>query len=118
MTPERAREMQELTSALISERAQAEARLRALDRSFAEVVAYSDGTPPDDEHDPEGATVGWERAQLSALREQTHERLKEIDAALGRLHSGTYGRCETCSKDIGADRLLARPSTRHCIVCA
>jgi DnaK suppressor protein len=111
-------EERELISALLSERVQAKARLGALDRSFAEVVAYSHGAPPDDEHDPEGATVGWERAQIAALRDQTSERLREIEAALARLRGGTYGRCESCTRVIAADRLLARPSTRHCIECA
>lgn len=94
------------------------ARLESLDRSFDQIVPYSEGTPPDDEHDPEGATVGWERAQLSALRDQARDYLSELQEAEIRLERGTYGRCEKCAGDIEAQRLVARPATRRCVACA
>ena len=105
-------------AALAAERDQTEARLASLERAYEEIVAYSDGTPPDDEHDPEGATVGWERAQLSALRDQARAHLGELEAAAQRLRDGSYGRCESCGRSIGAERLLARPATRRCVACA
>lgn len=104
--------------ALASEQRRTEARLASLQRGFDEIVAYSDGTPPDDEHDPEGATVAWERGQLSALRAQAEAHLAEIAAARQRLEEGTYGVCERCSRPIEAPRLAARPATRLCMACA
>ena len=89
-----------------------------MERAFEEFVTYSDGTPPDDEHDPEGATVAWERGQTAAVRDQTRTRLVEIDRALERLEEGSYGRCELCGRPIGAERLQARPSTVRCVSCA
>ena len=36
-----------------------------------------------------------------------------IDAAIKRIHAGTYGICEITQKPISKDRLLAVPFTRH-----
>lgn len=101
-----------------ADRSQTAARLASLDRAFDELVAYSDGTPPDDEHDPEGATIGWERAQVSTLREQAQEQLRELDRAVECLAAGTYGICENCGARIEPARLSARPATRLCVACA
>jgi RNA polymerase-binding transcription factor DksA len=40
--------------------------------------------------------------------------LDEVDAALARLASGTYGRCEVCGEEIAEARLDALPLTRSC----
>lgn len=103
---------------LTAEREQTRARLTALERAFDEFVTYSDGTPPDDEHDPEGATVAWERGQTAALRDQARARLEEIERAMQRLKDGSYGSCEICGRPIGSERLRARPSTVRCVSCA
>lgn len=103
---------------LTSERDQTASRLAALEQAFEEVVSYSAGTPPDDEHDPEGATVAWERGQIAALRDQARTRLAEIDHALERLSEGSYGRCAMCGGPIGHERLEARPGTVRCLSCA
>lgn len=103
---------------LVAEREQTRSRLTALERAFEDFVMYSDGTPPDDEHDPEGATVAWERGQTAALRDQALMRLEDIGRALGRLEDGSYGTCELCGGPIGPERLQARPSTVRCVACA
>lgn len=41
--------------------------------------------------------------------------LQEVDAALARLDSGTYGICEVCHEAIEGDRLAADPLTRYCL---
>jgi phosphoserine phosphatase RsbU/P len=41
--------------------------------------------------------------------------LTEVDAALSRFESGTYGLCETCHEPIEADRLLADPLQHFCL---
>ncbi len=72
----------------------------------------------DDEHDPEGSTIGFERAQAAALLDQARDQLAELDAARERLASGTYGICEGCGRPIAPARLEAQPATRVCIECA
>ena len=39
-------------------------------------------------------------------------------AALARIESGTYGRCESCHLAIPSGRLLARPSGTLCVRCS
>jgi RNA polymerase-binding transcription factor DksA len=82
------------------------------------VVAASTDVATDDEHDPEGATIAYERSRLAALVAQADDQLMEIQAALDRLAAGTFGRCERCGGAIAAERLDALPATRRCRECA
>jgi DnaK suppressor protein len=103
--------------ALESDRDETVRRLAALTDDFAGVVAASRDTNADDEHDPEGATIAFERSQVDALVRQSRHHLEEIDAALARVASGTYGTCETCGHPILPARLTARPTARTCVTC-
>ncbi|MGN6743156.1 MAG: TraR/DksA family transcriptional regulator [Amnibacterium sp.] len=69
----------------------------------------------DDEHDPEGATIAFERSQADALRAAARARLTQIDAALTRVEAGTYGRCVVCGTPIPDARLAARPFAATCL---
>jgi DnaK suppressor protein len=93
-------------------------RLAALRGDHDDFVAASRDTNADDEHDPEGATIAFERSQVDALLRQAQRRLAELDAASARLDSGTYGRCERCGRPIDPARLDARPEARTCVACA
>ncbi|XVV08287.1 TraR/DksA family transcriptional regulator [Actinoplanes sp. CA-131856] len=103
---------------LLRLRASAEAEAATLARDLEALFAASRDSNADDEHDPEGATIGFERAQLTALLGAARERLAEVDDALRRVDEGTYGVCERCGKPIAAERLAARPFARFCISCA
>ncbi|WP_225752643.1 TraR/DksA C4-type zinc finger protein [Actinotalea sp. Marseille-Q4924] len=105
-------------SALAERRVAAAQRLAALTGRFDEVVAASAGSNLDDEHDPEGATIAFERSQIDALARQAAAELAEVDAAEARLADGTYGTCERCGEAIPAGRLEARPTARTCVTCA
>lgn len=103
---------------LEAERDEEVARLAGLSDDYAGVVAASLNANADDEHDPEGATIAFERSQIGAFVVQVQEHLAEIRAALARLDEGTYGVCEQCGEPIGDERLQARPEARTCIRCA
>jgi RNA polymerase-binding transcription factor DksA len=103
---------------LENERRQTLHRLATLTGEFDEVVAASRDSNADDEHDPEGATIAFERSQLSALVQQARDHVAEIDGAIARFTAGTYGVCERCGQPIADDRLTARPVARTCIACA
>jgi DnaK suppressor protein len=103
---------------LDEERAATLAQIDALTREFDEVVAASRASNADDEHDPEGATIAFERQQVVALLEQARARLADVEAALARRNAGSYGICENCGRPISAERLAARPAARTCIDCA
>ena len=103
---------------LLAERARARSLAAALDREFAGIAAAASEAGTDDEHDPEGATLAFERQHTAALLTQALEQIAEIDAAIGRLDKGTYGICVRCSQPIGQGRLAARPAAATCIRCA
>jgi DnaK suppressor protein len=103
---------------LEAQRQQALRRLAGLTGDFNEVVAASQDANADDEHDPEGATIAFERSQVAALVLQLQHQLTEIEAAIDRLTAGTYGTCEQCAQPITPARLDARPTARTCIKCA
>jgi DnaK suppressor protein len=99
-------------------RASTAARIAAMLRERDGIVDSAALSATDDEHDPEGATLAFEREQLSALLSAAATRLAELDAALRRVTDGSYGRCFRCRDAIPAGRLLARPETTTCIACA
>ncbi|GAA3528318.1 TraR/DksA C4-type zinc finger protein [Aeromicrobium panaciterrae] len=103
---------------LDAEHREATEQLAALKRDFAEMVAASADSNADDEHDPEGSTIAFERSQVGALIEQAERRLGEIEAARVRVDTGTYGVCELCDELIAPGRLEARPIARTCVACA
>ena len=93
-------------------------RRRGLASDFAETVAVSLDSNADDEHDPEGATIAFERSQVTSMSRQLEQRLAEVDAALARVAAGPYGTCTACGRPISPARLEARPSAALCITCA
>lgn len=107
-----------VVEALRRERAEAAHRLDVLTSAFEEIVAASADSNADDEHDPEGTTIAFERSQVDASVRATRERLVEIDAALARHREGVYGTCERCGQPIAVERLAVRPTARTCITCA
>ncbi len=100
---------------LHEERAALLARASQLSDDMAALIAASRDSNADDEHDPEGQTIAYERSQLSAVARQALDHLKEVEAALERVASGTYGVCEVCRRSIDADRMEARPTARTCV---
>ena len=103
---------------LEADRAETVGRLTALTGDFDAVVTASRDSNADDEHDPEGATIAFERSQVDALVRQARHHLEELDAALARVEDDTYGVCERCAGPIADGRLEARPVARTCIGCA
>ncbi|MHC5080353.1 MAG: TraR/DksA family transcriptional regulator [Planctomycetota bacterium] len=59
----------------------------------------------------------YEQEITLGLIEAEEREIREIDAALERIDEGSYGVCETCTKDIKVARLKAIPNARLCIEC-
>ncbi len=106
------------TARLAADRARTLRRLASLSDDYDEVVAASRDTNADDEHDPEGATIAFERSQVGALAASARAHLDEIATAERRLAAGTYGQCERCGEVISRERLDVRPAARQCVRCA
>ncbi|TWP32949.1 TraR/DksA family transcriptional regulator [Leekyejoonella antrihumi] len=107
-----------MQDALRARREVALERLAALTSERARIIDASRDDNADDEHDPEGATIAWDREQTTALVQSTSAQLQQIDLALARIADGWDGSCHVCGKPIGHERLLARPATDQCIACA
>ena len=103
---------------LAAERATTLERLAGLEREFDGIVEASGSANADDEHDPEGATIAFEREHVAALRDRARDHLAEIDVALRKLDDGGYGICERCGQPIAPGRLAARPTATMCVACA
>jgi DnaK suppressor protein len=105
---------------LNTERDWALRQITGLEREFTAIAASAaDGSAGgDDEHDPEGATVAFERQHVAALLAQARAHVAAIDAALGKLDAGVYELCDRCGEPIGAERLAARPAALLCVRCA
>lgn len=111
-------ELDALRTQLDDERVLVHRRIAALTRDFGRIVEASRDIATDDEHDPEGQTIAFERAQLITLIGQAQRHLDELDRALERLDAGGYGDCESCGIRIAGARLAVRPATTQCIRCA
>jgi DnaK suppressor protein len=93
------------------------AHVEALTAEFDDIVATMADGNADDEHDPEGSTLAFERARVAALLSQERAYLVELERAGDRVADGTYGVCEQCGTALPPERLAARPAARTCVQC-
>ncbi|PSK93009.1 TraR/DksA family transcriptional regulator [Haloactinopolyspora alba] len=108
----------ELHGLLVADRERTSELVSSLTRNFTSIVEATRFTATDDEHDPEGSTIAFERSQTSSLLAKANNHLADVDKALARIADGSYGRCERCGEAVSRERLLARPAARTCIACA
>jgi len=92
-------------------------RLAGLERELGGIIEAAQAANADDEHDPEGATIAFEREHAAALASQARAHLAAVDAALGRLAAGTYGVCVGCGAGIPPERLEFLPRAATCVAC-
>jgi len=103
---------------LTAGQAAAAAAVTALERELGGIIESAGLANSDDEHDPEGATIAFERQHVAALLGQARDQLAAVSRALRKLDDGSYGSCEHCGRPIAAQRLAARPAAASCIRCA
>ncbi|WP_211193139.1 TraR/DksA C4-type zinc finger protein [Actinoplanes sp. TBRC 11911] len=97
---------------------EARAEAATLEADLLSLFEAARSSNADDEHDPEGQTIAYERAQLTAVLEATRRHVSELQDAVERLDAGDYGVCEVCGNPIPPERLAARPTARRCVTCA
>ena len=76
------------TVTLQFEREQTLSRISAPAADFEGIVAASIDANSDDEHDPEGPTIAFERERTAALRGEEKAHLVDVDRALARVATG------------------------------
>jgi DnaK suppressor protein len=70
-----------------------------------------------DSHLADSASETLDREMELSIGDNAEHLLGSIDAALGRIDDGTYGKCERCGQPIAPDRLEALPWATKCIEC-
>lgn len=103
------------TTALADAARDAAETLRSTGADIDSILDARRDSSTDDEHDPEGATLAFERSQADSLRQAALARLDEIDAARARLMTGRYGLCDVCGEAIPSARLEIRPWAARCV---
>jgi RNA polymerase-binding protein DksA len=106
-------------TALLDERARIEGALEYLHRENAgsledeteEVLGSSDN------HLGDAAAGTLDREIDYTLEGHSEQVLSQIDEALTRIDSGTFGTCARCGHAIAEERLEARPWANLCIGC-
>jgi hypothetical protein len=83
-----------LRDAWRAERVRLARQIDDLQHRFDDIVAAAELTSTDDEHDPEGATIAYERAQVWALLREARADLAAVDDALTGVELGEIPACE------------------------
>ncbi|MGB3472461.1 MAG: TraR/DksA family transcriptional regulator [Erythrobacter sp.] len=85
--------------------------------SRAEIIEDDLRHPLDADFSEQAVDLADDEA-LEGIDEALRAEMKQIGFALARIENGTYGTCAQCGKDIGEERLRARPIATRCIACA
>jgi len=118
LSPLTDRQVDKLREQLAADREQTERLITSLRIDMGAFVNARRDAATDDESDPEGPTLAFERSQSSAMLTQASGHLGEIDAAIERMDDGVYGLCTVCNGPVALGRLQARPQASLCISCA
>jgi RNA polymerase-binding protein DksA len=110
-------DVERFRTALLEERARVEKAIASLHAnhpgSIDDEVEEISGSS--DNHLGDTATATLDREIDYTLGENSEQVLTEIDAALRRIESGTYGTCARCGGQIAPERLEAYPWASLCI---
>ncbi len=84
-----------------------------LEQEIGSLRNYSDATP--DTLDAAVKTIDQE-AKLVWIHELRRKQ-DQINEAIQKIHSGTYGICAKCGGEIDSERLKVKPYAKYCIQC-
>ncbi len=105
-------------AALVAERATYMAQAEDLKAEADQLAQEAEpGDVQFDDESGEGGTTNIERERDLALSAQARAAVEDIDHALAKIDSGTYGTCERCGQPIPRARLKALPQARLCVAC-
>jgi DnaK suppressor protein len=65
----------------------------------------------------DAASITAERTEVLGLVDSLKSQVEDVDKALAHIAAGTYGICDVCGREIGADRLEFRPVSIMCVEC-
>lgn len=105
-----------------AEREAIEGQLAREERELREEVTAAEESEPllraDCDLDAADAGAkGDARDRLHSRIRHARSRLAEVEGALDRLRTGSFGVCARCSRPVGPDRLRAKPTAELCLAC-
>ena len=109
---------QSLMEIVAAEQERTARQIASLEAVVAAIIDGSELVSTDDEHDPEGATIAYERAQASALLRQARADRDALVVTRRQLEQGRRLVCAVCGRDIDLERVAALPTTSRCVACA
>ena len=109
---------QSLMEIVAAEQERTARQIASLEAVVAALIDGSELVSTDDEHDPEGATIAYERAQASALLRQARADSDALVITRRQLEQGQRLVCAVCGRDIDLERVAALPTTARCVSCA
>ncbi|MCA1708548.1 MAG: TraR/DksA C4-type zinc finger protein [Actinobacteria bacterium] len=68
-----------------------------------------------DQHPADVGSETFEREKDMAILSTLEDQIAEVEKALERVQDGSYGKCESCGKPIGDERLDVVPTARYCV---
>jgi DnaK suppressor protein len=111
-------DLRSVLAAVEAEQARTARQVASLEAIVATIVEGSELTSTDDEHDPEGATIAYERAQAIALLRQARADWDALVITRQQLNERGQVVCSVCRREIDLERVAALPTTRRCVPCA
>jgi RNA polymerase-binding protein DksA len=104
-----------MRAVLEGERRRLEAEIAAAVEDLNELLRDSGDGSGDDQADAGSKT--FEREHEMSVANNSRDLLVQVEHALQRIDSGTYGTCESCGLPIGKMRLEAFPRATLCLDC-
>lgn len=99
------------------DRIQEELRKIAERRSRREPMSVAADSSDYDDQPGDSAGETFERERDLAVEDTLQDQREKVKAALAKIESKTYGKCDRCNVPIGVARLEALPWATLCIEC-
>lgn len=115
------KEIETFKNELLSERSRLRGDVSSMTKSATKNNKHDDNTTSESHlplHPADAGTDSFEQEFTFSLLQSGSNRIIEIEEALARIASGSYGICETCDSVIAKERLSAIPYAAQCIKCA
>ena len=104
-----------LRAKLEHDRAQVLERMELLLADGKDAGETREGSPFGKREEEASETFEFEKRMV--LERSLQATLADIARALEKFEAGTYGRCESCGREIEHERLEARPQASLCMEC-
>ncbi len=114
-TPWTARELAAVEDELNGDLVRLLEEIATAEEGLADLIRDSGDGAGDDQADAGSKT--FEREHEMSLANNARDMVEQVQHALHRIETGTYGICENCGKPIGKHRLQAFPRATLCLVC-